>query len=288
MAIVRMVKWLGALALAAHLMGVQEALAWGPGVHTLTALNLLDEVAGVFPLISRVIQAYPVEYVYGCLAADFFIGKGKRRKKRHPHTWEGGFRFLRETGDERETAYAYGFLSHLAADVVAHNLFLPNMMRWQRPSRRMGHLYWEMRADYLVGPDYTKIARAILKTDHPECDQMLRALGGKGRRQVKAKKRLFTQTVKLSDYFYEMHDQWFNGAAVRQALIHDYSAYMVDLSCKMVVDCMARPGSALCLSYDPMGAPPRHRTLRRRFFQARRDARRAHVGVRRHMSAPEP
>ncbi len=284
MAIIRMLKWLGALVLAAWLMAGQEVLAWGPGVHTLTALNLLDAVSGIFPLISRVIQAYPVEYVYGCLAADFFIGKGNRRKKKHPHTWEGGFRFLRETNDERETAYAYGFLSHLAADVVAHNLFLPNMLRWHRPSRRMGHLYWELRADHLVGPYYTKIARAILKTDHPECDQILRTLEGKGRRRVKAKKRLFTQTVRLSDYFCEMHDQWFANGATRQALIHDYSAYMVDLSCKMVLDCMAHPGAALCLSYDPMGVAPPHRSLRRRFFQVRRNARRAHLGVRRWMN----
>ena len=118
------------------------------------------------PYIARVITAYPAEYLYGCLAADFFIGKSKRKKASHPHNWEGGFMLLAKAREENEASYAYGFLSHLAADVVAHNIFIPNLMVGCSPWRRKGHLYWEMKADYAAGPVYVKIARDILSMDH--------------------------------------------------------------------------------------------------------------------------
>lgn len=236
-----------------QLLCAEKALAWGPGVHTVTALSLLDDVGLIVPSIARIITSFQLEYLYGCLAADFFIGKSRRRKAGNLHNWEGGFAFLSEASHDRETAYAYGFLSHLAADVVAHNFFVPNLVRSSSARRRRGHLYWEIKADYFVGPVYTKIARDVLNTDHQGCDELLTLIAGKVGNGLKTKKRLFTQSVKLSDYYYAKRDSLFAGRMAGRHIYHEDLTLMIDLSCRLVRDFLRHPESSLCLAYDPVG-----------------------------------
>jgi hypothetical protein len=236
-----------------QLICAQSALAWGPGVHTVIALSSLDEVGLLLPSIARMITSFPVEYLYGCLAADFFIGKGKGKKQGNPHNWEGGFKFLSEASNDREAAYAYGFLSHLAADVVAHNFFVPNLIKSYPARRRVGHLYWEIKADYLVGPGYTRVAKDVLSMDHKGCDELLELVAGKRRNGLKAKKHIYTQSIKLSDYFYATHDFLFAGKMVRWQMFHKYLAFMVDLSCRMSKNFLMHPDSSPCLLYSPLG-----------------------------------
>ncbi|MFC1884072.1 zinc dependent phospholipase C family protein [Thermodesulfobacteriota bacterium] len=251
-----------------------DALAWGAGIHVVTALSSLNETALLLPTIVRVITAYPAEYLYGCLTADFFIGKSKRKKASHPHNWEGGFRLLAKAQEENEASYAYGFLSHLAADVVAHNIFVPNLIAGCSPWRRKGHLYWEMKADYSVGPVYVKIARDILSMDHRECDYLLKIITGKVKKGVRAKKRLYTQSVKFYDYLYTNHDPLFARIGDRQFFFNEYLSLMVSLSCNLVNDFLKHPDSARCLSLDPMGKynllSAKKRSVQSRAFNTRR------------------
>ena len=230
-----------------------DALAWGAGIHVVTALSSLNDAALLLPSIARVISAYPAEYLYGCLTADFFIGKGKKKTSSHPHNWEGGFRLLAEAEGDNEAAYAYGFLSHLAADVVAHNFFIPNLILNCPPWKRKGHLYWELKADYMVGPVYVKIARDILSMDHKECDYLLKTITGKAKKRVRAKKRLYTQSVRFYDYLYATRDPFFPRVGNRQHFFNEYLTLMVSLSCNLVKDFLTHPESARCISHDPMG-----------------------------------
>jgi len=142
-----------------------SAFAWGPAIHTVIACRIIEEANHLLPAIASIIQSFSLEYVYGSMAADFFIGKGQKKKKGHSHNWASGFRLLDEVMDEREAAYAYGFLSHLAADIVAHNYFVPDAIHRVSTWKRAGHLYSEAIADYFVGPFYMRIARDILSMD---------------------------------------------------------------------------------------------------------------------------
>lgn len=229
------------------------ALAWGPGVHTALALSSLDAASLLVPSIARVITSFPIEYMYGCLSADFFIGKGKKKHKKNPHTWEGGFEFLNEVNDERETAYALGFLSHLAADIIAHNFFIPNLLNAYPGKGKMGHLFWEIKSDYLIGSSYTRIARGVLEMDHKICDDILKLIGGKRKNGFRARKGFFSQTVKLSDRLHTTHDLFFDTRAVRWRHFHGYLALMLDLSRGLTNDFLTHPKSSACLLYDPMG-----------------------------------
>lgn len=232
------------------------ALAWGPGVHTLTALHLMGHLKEILPAVAGAITAYPFEYLYGCMAADFFIGKGKKKADDHPHHWEGGFQFLGEARDDQERSYAYGFLSHLAADVAAHHIFIPKMLSIFPPGNRMGHLYWELKADYWIGTDYTQLANRVLKMDHQNCDAILGFIGGKSRGRMSANKLLYTQSVKFTGFVNANREAIWGMRTPRWPLFEQYLALTLDLSCRLVEDILTHPDSSSCLHYDPMGKAP--------------------------------
>jgi len=230
------------------------AWAWGAAVHTVIACNILEQATALHPIVAAVIQAHPLEYLYGSLAADFFVGKGQKSKTGHSHNWETGFRFLHEAGDEQEASYAYGFLSHLAADVVAHNYFVPNLVHRASTWKRMGHLYWEAGADYCVGPMYTKLAREVLTMDHLGCDEMLKSAVGKRRNALKTRRRIYTQSVKFTDYLYKSSAPSLLERGFRFRISAEYLSFTLGLSYRLVRDLLTRPNTSPCLSFDPIGA----------------------------------
>lgn len=253
MFVIRIVS-LFAVCLIAQLTFAEGAWAWGPAVHTVIASRLLGDTGQILPAIASVMHAFPFEYIYGSLAADFLVGKGFKPKEGHSHNWETGLRFLGQAKSDRERAYAYGFMSHLAADVIAHNYFIPNILHRVSTWKRMGHLFWEARADHAVGPVYIRIAREVLSMERLGCDEMLKEAVGKRGNALKARRRIFTQSVKISDYLsgYPSVDAVNRG--LRYQLSPKYLAFMIGLSYRLVKDLLSRPESSPCLSYDPIGA----------------------------------
>jgi hypothetical protein len=234
-----------------ELMFSDGAWAWGPAVHTVISCNLLGSFSQILPGIASIIQSFPCEYIYGSMSADFFIGKGQKRKKGHSHNWETGFRFLSEVNSEKQTSYAYGFLSHLAADVVAHNYFVPDLVHRASRWRKMGHIYSEALADKSVDPMYLKIAMDVLAMDHRECDKLLRSASVRNGYGLKTKKRLFTQSVKISDFLYCL--PVILDKEKRYNVEDEYMAFMIELSFKLVKDLLSYPDSSACLAHDPIG-----------------------------------
>jgi len=240
--------------LICQLIFTDGAWAWGPAIHTVIGCQILDEVRHIFPLIARIIQSFPLEYLYGSLAADFFIGKGQKKKDGHSHNWETGFRFFDEARDDRETAYAYGFFSHLAADVVAHNYFVPNLIHSVSTWKRMGHIYWEVKADQFVDPVYMRVARDVLSMEELGCDDLLKSAVRTSRNGLKTRKHLFTQTVKLSDFLSCSQPIGMVNRSSRYQISQEYLIFMINLAYSLVKDFLTHPGSSPCLSYDPIGS----------------------------------
>jgi hypothetical protein len=234
-------------------LDASPVLAWGPGVHTVAALHALSHLSLILPSIAQIIANFPLEFMYGCLAADFFIGKGRKSRTGNLHNWEGGYRILKEAGDDREAAYAYGFLSHLSADVLAHNIVIPKMIRSNPNGIGMGHLYWEMKSDHLVGILYIRIARDLLRMDHKKCDQLLAMISGKAMRGLKAKKHLFAQSIKMSDYVLMTRGKLFSEREVTMKRFLNDLVSMVAFSCRVVLDFLKHPETSPCLNYDPVG-----------------------------------
>ena len=233
---------------------VSGAWAWGPGIHTVIACTILDEINQILPPIAHIIKSFSLEYIYGNIAADFFIGKGQKKRENHPHNWETGFQFLAEAKSDREEAYAYGFLSHLASDVVAHNYFVPDLIHRIYTWKRIGHLYTEVIADKFVGQFYIKVAREILTMKQLDCDDLLKSIAKRHKHGLKTKRRLFTQSVKMSDYLYCLPKFSLKYKNSRYQISQEYLAFMVDLSYRLAKDFLSNPDSSPCLSHDPIGS----------------------------------
>jgi hypothetical protein len=124
-----------------------EALAWGPGVHTAAARFVLANLDLVPPAVAALLAQFPNSYLYGCLSADFFVGKGTRVRPGHSHNWESAFRLAAAADSPQLTAHALGYMSHLGADVLAHNYYVPGVMERTALPRNIAHMYVEMQAD---------------------------------------------------------------------------------------------------------------------------------------------
>jgi hypothetical protein len=84
------------------------------------------------------------------VAADIINFKNYGGMKNNCHNWniDGRLRALAKT--DNEGAFIQGFLCHLAADVVAHNHFIPFHKVRLLPPAFLGHAYWEALADACV------------------------------------------------------------------------------------------------------------------------------------------
>jgi hypothetical protein len=233
---------------------VEEAWAWGPAMHTAIACRILNDGVAILPAIALILKSFPREFVYGSLAADFFVGKGSKPRDGHSHNWQTGFRLLRKAKSDQEAAYAYGFFSHLAADVIAHNYFVPNLIHQVSTWRKMGHIYWEAKADHAVGPLYMNIAKDILSEEELGCDELLNAAVGKKRNGLKTRRQIFTQTVRFSDYLSHSMSAALIDIGSRYRISPGYLAFMANLSYELAKDSLSQPYSSPCLAFDPIGS----------------------------------
>lgn len=124
-----------------------EALAFGPATHIDLGLGVLRYAALLPPLLRRLINSYSDTFLYGSFAADQVVGKNMAQQIHHCHNWKVGFRILDVAPTPEIKALCWGFLAHLAADVVAHNHYVPLKVVTSYRSRMTRHVYWELRFD---------------------------------------------------------------------------------------------------------------------------------------------
>jgi zinc dependent phospholipase C len=116
----------------------------------------LDVVRGAFllaPGVRALVEAHTKDYLYGCVAADIIVGKNRASYDIHSHNWKAGLKLLKAAANDDGRALAYGFLSHLAADTVAHNYFVPYKIVESFRSRATHHTYWELRFERIAHED---------------------------------------------------------------------------------------------------------------------------------------
>ncbi len=230
-----------------------QALAWGPGVHMAIGNHVLAHLHELGPTLGALLLAHPEHFLYGCLSADIFIGKGCKFTPTHSHNWETGKKLLRQAESPGVTAYAYGYLSHLAADVIAHNYLVPNMLGFSAGRGKFAHTYVEMLADLQV--DWPrKQASRIFRTPHPNEDRTLVSTIGQKRLPFRIKKHIFKQSLHLvEDRAYKRSLRLFRGLlpfARKEALIRESIGFAQIL----VMDLLENPLRSPVLECDPIGS----------------------------------
>jgi len=124
---------------------------WGPGHHLEFAVRVLRRRKERLPAATaKLLHEHRDAYLYGSLAADLITFKNFGGAYSHCHRW-GILEDMREHAHtDRGEAFILGYLSHLAADTIAHNHFVPYHLARYARTKGLGHLYWEMNADRFI------------------------------------------------------------------------------------------------------------------------------------------
>jgi hypothetical protein len=174
-------------------------LAWTPGTHVFLGDAVLRNLALLPGDVASLLAAFPTDFLYGSIAADTSIAKKYAEVGRHCHSWKIGLEIHDEARDERLRAFALGYLAHLAADVVAHNFFVPRQLAVTSSTTALGHSYWESRIDTHIGDPWPHRARSLLTVDHSPADQHLDRILSPTLFGTSTNRRIFRGMVYVTD-----------------------------------------------------------------------------------------
>ncbi len=241
-------------ALVLVLLVPHDAWAFGPATHVFLGEHLLSNLSFLPRVVADLLAAYPQSFLYGSMAADISLAKKYVPAGRHCHFWHVGEEIYDEADNDRLRAVALGYLSHLAADTVAHNFFVPRQLLLTSSTKALGHSYWEHRMDAHLGVRYAALARSVVMDyDHSEADALFdRVLSGTIF-SFETNRRIFRGMIRVQD-----NDRW--KAAFDQVLqrsrwdltktdIETYMSHAFD----SIVDYLLRRTTSLPAALDPVG-----------------------------------
>jgi zinc dependent phospholipase C len=176
----------------------QQAHAWGGGIHLQVGMSILANSGFLPAATAALLAAHPLDYLYGCIAADIIVGKKYTHYLLNCHRWDVGRKVLQSARSDSERACAYGYLSHLAADSIAHNYFVPYKIMRSFASVTMKHTYWEMRFETFVRKDVWERAQDVCRSDQRVNDTLLRGVVAPTLFSFGTNKRIFNSIMLLS------------------------------------------------------------------------------------------
>ena len=175
-----------------------DAWAWTPGTHIWIGEAILANLRFLPPAVADLLHAFPFDFLYGSIAPDTSFAKRVVPPGRHSHFWNIGEEVLGHAEADSLRAFGLGYLSHLAADTVAHNFYVPRQLLLTSSTRAMGHSYWEIRAETHLTDRYARQARELLRMDHTGADRHLEAIISPTIFSVRTNRRLFRGMVHLA------------------------------------------------------------------------------------------
>jgi len=246
--------------------------AWGPTTHAFLGSQVLTGLE-LLPLVVReLLASWPYQYLYGSLAADITLAKRYVHYSRHCHNWTVAYEILDRAETPPLQSFALGYLSHLAADTLAHNVFVPRMLATTPLRSNLGHTYWEYRFDAELGEEPLALAREVVTMDHEEPDALLESVLTQAFFSFQTNKLIFTQLIHLSN-----QERWKNlwtkmADRSRWELPPGDVELFSGLARAYVLDFLTRGAGALCHGFDPTGneALAVATKLRRQSFRAAR------------------
>ena len=173
--------------------------AWSPGTHIFIGESVLASLATLPAAIAALLRSYPHDFLYGNIAADTSIAKKYAPVGRHCHSWHVGREILELAETPQLQAFAWGYLSHLAADTVAHNFFVPRQLVVTSRTIALGHSWWESRFETYLGDQYARTAMDLIRLDHSAADGHLDRILSPTIFSVRTSRRLFRGMVGVTE-----------------------------------------------------------------------------------------
>lgn len=180
------------LALIIGLILVPAAsFAWGPLTHVFLGNELLSCAPLIPAGILALLKKHKQDFLYGNIMADIIIGKKYLPDDKSSHSWDVGLKLLDQAEQWPERAFAYGYLSHLAADTVAHETLTDEL-------GNMGHTWIELKADSIIDKRYWLQTVAISRAVRKRSDLLLENALDPYLFSFKTNKRIYKSMVLLS------------------------------------------------------------------------------------------
>lgn len=235
------------------LLWPDNVYAWGPATHLQLGWHILSSPSLIAAPVKILLETYPYDYLYGCISADIVVGKKFTRALNHCHNWRIGFKVLEQAASLSQEAFAYGYLSHLAADTISHNYFVPEKMVTTYSTRWLRHVYWEMRFDALADRVVWELPYNIMKDVHKDNDPLLESVLDNNMLSFSTNKTIFNNVLLISrmEHWHKMISR-----------LSSYSKWVLDKddvemyyqrSLGAVIDIICNGEKALCLREDPAG-----------------------------------
>lgn len=130
--------------------------AWGPLTHVYLGNEVLNLGLSVVPPgIYTLIKKYRNDFLYGNLSADVILGRRFQGKEKNTHNWDIAWNLFNDAKTKRQKAFAYGYLTHLSADTVVHNL--------RKSILPFKHSLLEVKSESLVDKKYRSLLKKVNK-----------------------------------------------------------------------------------------------------------------------------
>jgi hypothetical protein len=148
--------------------------AWGPGFHLQLGTAVLGNLQLLPAPLATLLGNFQNDFLYGCISADITLGKKYTGYLLHCHRWHAGKNLLEKSGTDAQRACAYGYISHLAADTIAHCYYVPLSIMRSYQSVVMKHAYWEVRFDSFTPQEIWDRGRRVALDHFQDNDALLR------------------------------------------------------------------------------------------------------------------
>ncbi len=167
------------------------AEAWGPLTHLYLGHQVLDLGAAAIPAgIYGLLRKFKGDFLYGNLCADMIFGRRFQIHEKNSHSWDVAWRLFGLAGTNRQKSFAYGYLSHLCADTVVHNL--------DKSSLPFKHSLLEVKADSIIDKKYRKKLKSLDKIMQKKNDLFLENILESVFFSFKTNKKIFKGVLFLS------------------------------------------------------------------------------------------
>lgn len=160
---------------------------------------------------------------------------------------------LERAENDKQRAFAYGYLTHLAGDVFSHNHYIPTQLIVSYRTRTLRHIYWEARFDSQQESNVRDIIRDLRRGDFSECDALVENVISRTLFSFRIDKRIFDSFIAIHDLdqWHQIMSRLVNGSrfGLPQGVVDQYNG-----ACFHAIgDVLVNGQAAACQTADPTG-----------------------------------
>lgn len=231
----------------------KEAFAFGPAFHLKIGYEILNYLTLFSPLTQQLLSEYPLDFLYGNISPDIVIGKRFLPYHKHCHNWNIAKDLIDFASSPSQKSFAYGYITHLASDVIAHNYFVPVQIISTFRTRTLTHLYWETRLDNKVEREIWYFTEKFKSCDFSKNEYLMERVLSYNLFPFVVSKKIYKGYVLFSSL-----EQW-NKAL---NMIKNFSRYKIEpefledikkLSLEFSIQVLLRKDDSYIYLNDPMG-----------------------------------